>query len=205
MASVPTLIAKKRDVTTKGHLRAMKREDWVPGIVYGKGESLPIILPGKDLQKAFSVYGSRGVFSLQIEGEATPIMALVRDVQKAAIKGNLQHVDFMKVQADEKIKSQIPVQFTGEDEVIKKGLVMQTLAREVEIECLASNIPEAFTYDLSTLEAGDKVTAADLILPDGVALLSDQETVLATILAPSRAAEEETEEEKEEETTENPA
>lgn len=195
MATAPKLVCKKREITTKGKLKAMKREDWIPGVVYGKDLNLPIAFSGKEINRIFTRHGYHGVFSLEIEGENEPLMVLVREVQRNPIKGNYLHVDLLRVRADEKINSMVSVQLLNEEIINRKGFIVQTLARELEISCFPGDIPDSFVVDLASLEVGDTITAEDLDIPDNVELLSEAETVLATILLPSMEEEEEEEEE----------
>lgn len=199
MATAPKLVCKKREITTKGKLKAMKREDWIPGVVYGKDLNLPIAFSGKEINRIFTRHGYHGVFSLEIEGENEPLMVLVREVQRNPIKGNYLHVDLLRVRADEKINSMVSVQLLNEEVINRKGLIVQTLAREIEVSCFPDDIPDSFVVDLASLEVGDTITAEDLDIPDNVELLSEAETVLATILLPSMEEEEEEEEDLDEE------
>ena len=202
MATAPKLVCKKREITTKGKLKAMKREDWIPGVVYGKDLNIPIAFSGKEINRIFTRHGYHGVFSLEIEGENEPLMVLVREVQRNPIKGNYLHVDLLRVRADEKINSMVSVQLLNEEIINRKGFIVQTLARELEISCFPDDIPDSFVVDLASLEVGDTITAEDLDIPDNVELLSEAETVLATILLPSMEEEEEEDLDEEEMDTE---
>ncbi|NLG33074.1 MAG: 50S ribosomal protein L25, partial [Syntrophomonadaceae bacterium] len=107
----------------------------------------------------------------------------------------IAHVDFWKVRLDEKINSTVGISLVGEEEIMKKGGILQAGAKEIEVSCLPQDIPETLVYDIAALEIGDKVTVADLQVPEGVEVLNDLETMVATVLAPSKATtEEETEE-----------
>jgi large subunit ribosomal protein L25 len=188
MSTAPTLNCQVRKVTNRGYLNEMKRKNLVPGIIYGQGqENLPVFVEGKELKRMFDKHGSRGLFSLQIEGQA-PTMALIREVQKHPVNGNTIHVDFMSVSMDEKIHSTVSVIINGEEEILKNGGVPQIGAKEVQVLCLARDLPESISIDGSSLVIGQKLTAADLAMPENVELTSDPETVLLTVLAPGRGA-----------------
>lgn len=194
MTLAQTLKCEKRVVSNTGHLRELKRQDWIPGVIYGKGqETVPIMMAGKELEKTFSRHGYRALYSIQMNGQNKPVLALVRELQKHPISGKLIHVDFLQVQADVKINNEVSVQLLGEEEIINKGYILQEVERNVEISCFPGDIPESLQIDISNLTIGDKVTAKNLKLPPNVELLSDSELVLATILPPDRAASEETE------------
>lgn len=189
MANAQNVNCKVRTVQTKGYLNKMKRDNYIPGVVYGKGqEAVPLFFEGRELNRIFERHGSKGLFSLQIEGEKSPKMALIRELQKHPVSGKVIHVDFLSVNMNEKIHSTVSIIITGEQEIINNGGIPQLGAKEVEVLCLPRDLPESFTIDGSALGIGHKIAAADLKMPEGVELASDPETILITVLAPGRAA-----------------
>lgn len=198
MSTALALKCTARTVKNQGYLNEMKRKNYVPGIVYGQGqENLPVFLEGREISRIFDKHGSRGLFSLQIEGQAKPKMVLVREVQKHPLSGKLIHVDLMSVNMDEQIHSSVSVVINGEDEILKNGGIPQLGAKEVQVLCLARDLPEAITVDVSGLNIGQKITVAELTVPEGVELTTDPEIMVITVLAPGRG---EIEEEAEAET-----
>lgn len=188
MTFAPTIEAKKRDIRSKGYLNEMRRMQWIPGVIYGKGsEPMPIFLPEHKLSRLFITHGSRGLFSIDMDGEQAPLVALVREVQKNPLSGNVLHVDFLTVRMDEKITSMVGVYIIGEEEASKDGGILQMGAKEVEVSCLPQDLPDQFTCDVSGLQVGDKITVADLQVPPGVEILGDGESVVVTVLPPGRA------------------
>lgn len=190
MAVTQSLYCKKRDVKSRGYLNELKRQGWVPAVVYGKDEkNLAIAVKSKDLSKGFKESGARGVFSLDIEGEKNPFNVLFREIQKDPISGEIVHVDFMTVKMDEKVHSTISIQILGEDELSAKGKALQILNRDIQIFCLPADIPEHLTIKVSGLDIGDKITAGEVEFPAGVELIDDAETVIVNVLAPTKAEE----------------
>lgn len=199
MAIAQKIAAKKREIKSKGYLNE-KRQEWIPGVVYGKDTgNMPVFLGRRELTKTFTSYGSRGLFSLELEGEPKPVMVLVRELQRNPLSGQINHVDFLTVNMNETIKSMVGIFITGEEEVLKKEGILQLGAKEIEVSCLPIDLPENLECSVADLEIGDKVTVADLKLPDGVEVITDLDTLLATVLAPSMAVDDETEAEGEEE------
>lgn len=188
MAQAEKISCQKRDIKTRGYLNDLKRNGIVPGTVYGKGvDNQAVAVSRKQLTRTFQVHGSRGLFSLEIEGDSG-LMVVVREIQRHPITGQITHVDFWKVRLDEKITSTVGVSIIGEEDIMKKGGILQAGAKEIEISCLPQDIPETLVYDIAALEIGDKVTVADLQVPAAVEILTDSETMVATVLAPSKAA-----------------
>lgn len=200
MTSAPTVKCKVRAIKSRGYLQQMKRDDFIPGVIYGKGyDSVPVFFEGRELNRLFQKEGYRGLFTLQVEGQPRPTMALVRELQKHPVSGKLIHLDFLAVSMDEKIQSSVSLIITGEEELIRNGGVPQMGAREVEVICLARDLPESFTVDISSMAIGEKISLGDIKLPEGVELAGDPETLVITVLAPGRTEEEETPEGEEEE------
>ncbi|MGR6837193.1 50S ribosomal protein L25 [Syntrophomonas erecta] len=196
MALAQTLNGVKRELKTKGYLNQLKRQEMVPGIVYGNGQDpKPVAIQGRQIQKVFTQYGSRGLFFLNLEEETSPITVLVRELQRHPITGKLVHVDFLAVNMSEKITSTVGIQIIGEEEVVKKEGILQLGAKEVEVSCLPGDLPEYFTCDVSALEIGDKISVGDINVPAEVEVISDPETLIVTVLAPTMATADEPEEE----------
>lgn len=196
MANAQNIECTKRDIKNKHFLKEQKRQGFIPGIVYGKGvDSQPIFLPGKQFTKTLQVHGLRGLFSIDMGGE-NPTMALIREIQKDPLSGKLIHVDFLTVRMDEKVNTLVSVHIHGEEDILKKGALIQVGLNEVEVICYPKDIPNNFSCDVSDLEIGENITVADLIIPEEVELVTDAETLIVAVLAPGKGAEEETEEEE---------
>lgn len=188
MALAPTLNCKQRKLSTNGYLNQMKRDGWIPAVIYDKEkENQPILLEAKEIKKVFTRTGTRGVFMLQIEGEKTPVMALIRELQKSPIGDEYIHVDFLPLKSDEKVHNIVGIHLLGEEELISQGKVMQVVTKEMEITCLPADIPESFSFDVSALNNGDKVVMADIPLPASVELLQDPSTVICIVMGESKA------------------
>ncbi|MGI5911278.1 MAG: 50S ribosomal protein L25 [Syntrophomonadaceae bacterium] len=191
MANAEKINCQRRDIKTKGYLNELKHKGFIPGTVYGKGiDNQTIAFDLRQLTRVFQNHGVRGLFSLEIQG-SNSIMAVVREMQRHPVSGQLIHVDFWKVNMNEKINTVVSVYITGEEEVIKKGGILQVGTKEIEISCLPQDIPDSITCDVAVLDIGDKITVGDLTLPPEVELVSDPDSLIVTILAPSREVVEE--------------
>ncbi|HOB12227.1 MAG TPA: 50S ribosomal protein L25 [Syntrophomonadaceae bacterium] len=199
MALAQTLKGVKRELRSKGYLNELRRSQMIPGIVYGKDkQALSIAVDEKTVNRIFSHSGYGGLFSLELEGETQPVMALVREVQRHPVSRGIIHLDFLAVSMTEKITSLVPIQIVGEEEVVKQGGILQTGAKEVEVSCLPADLPEFIRCDVSKLQVGDKITIADLEVLPTVEKVSDPETVVALVLGSHRASADEPSEVSEE-------
>ena len=186
MASAQPLKCIKREVKNKSYLKTMKKGEWVPGVVYSGGqEAVPIFIGSRELFKVFNRYGSRGLFTLEIEGEGKPVFSLIRELQKHPLSGAYMHIDFLGIKMDVKIKVNVSIHITGEEEISHKGGIVQMGARELEVECLPMALPNYLNCDIANLNIGDNITVGDLELPEGVELISEPDQVVVSILAPS--------------------
>jgi len=193
MALTQVLKCKSREVKNTGYLRQLKRDEWVPAVVYGKdNDNLTILMAKKELSRVFTHVGTRGIFSLEIEGDKQAIMAQVREIQKNRLSGEIIHVDFLTVKMNEKIHSMIRIHLVGEEALTEKGGVLQQTLREIPVFCLPGDLPEVVTLDISDLEIGTRITVGDLPLPATVEV-EDVDLVIAHILG---AAKDEAEVEK---------
>ncbi|MEA4924791.1 MAG: 50S ribosomal protein L25 [Syntrophomonadaceae bacterium] len=198
MALTQVLKCKVRSLKNTGYLRQLKRNEWVPAVIYGRDrQNLNILLAQKELTRIFSRLGTRGIFSLEIEGAGPAVMAQVKEVQKNHISGAIIHVDFLAVKMNEKIHTTVGIHLAGEESLIEKGVVLQVALREVPVVCLPKDLPEMITFDVSGLEIGSKITVRDLSLPP-VLEIEDMDAMVASVTAAAKAEDEVQNEEPEE-------
>ncbi|MFD2370156.1 50S ribosomal protein L25 [Brevibacillus sp. GCM10020057] len=166
-------------------VKALRRNGWVPGIVYGSGMSnQKIQVQGRELDAALRRQATNKPYKLQIDGNTYDVM--VNELQRHPVMGNILHADFRKINMNEKIMTIVPLLMSGDPE-----LGVATLVRHnVEVSCLPGNIPESFTVNVDGLNIGDVVLASDLTVPPGVELGVDPTEVLISIL-PVKAKSEE--------------
>ncbi|MEM1386449.1 MAG: 50S ribosomal protein L25/general stress protein Ctc [Pseudomonadota bacterium] len=184
----PDLIATERTGTGKGAARQARRDQLVPGIVYGGGvDPLPITLPFNELLKRLKAGRFLAtLFNMKVEGR-DDVRVICRNVQRDVVKDLPVHVDFMRLQSSSKVNLFIPVEFVGQEDSpgIKKGGVLIVVRPEVELRVTAADIPEQVTVDVSTLNVGDTVTISSVTLPQGAKPTIDRDFVIANITAPS--------------------
>ncbi|NLT73769.1 MAG: 50S ribosomal protein L25 [Chloroflexi bacterium] len=198
MAQTLTLEAQSRD--TQSTPRALRREGFVPGVLYGNQfDSVALQIPERALSRVLNTVGTTRLFSLSVSDRSLSETVLVRAVQRHPVTGSLLHIDLYRIVAGQAITTAVPVRAHGEAPATEEGGVVSLLLNELEIECLPADLPEQIVVDLSALTEMDSVIyVSDLSLPEGVTALIDAEAVVARVLAP-RAAEEEEEAEGAEE------
>jgi large subunit ribosomal protein L25 len=184
MSQAFTVEAEPREDFGKNAARRMRRTGHIPGIVYGAGGPvIPVTVDPAGIQRILhSESGQNAIFTLEIHGKA-PARAMIRDWQNEPIKGSLLHVDLVRIALDALLKVKVPIHVTGEPEGVKlQGGILETILREVEVECLPDDIPEAFTVDVSSLTVGQSTRVGDLPAGPKVKILTDAEYVVAHVV-----------------------
>ncbi len=188
---IPDLLAVVRTGTGKGAARQARREGNVPGIIYGDNkEPTPISVNYnyllKNLRKGRFL---QTLLNLKVEGQADQHV-ICRGVQRDVVKDLPTHVDFMRIHDNSRINLFIHVDFINADKApgIKRGGTLTVVRAEVELEVVASDIPDHITVDLEGKQIGDVIHINDVALPKGVKPTIDRNFVIANIAAPSGLA-----------------
>jgi large subunit ribosomal protein L25 len=163
--------------------RRLLREGKLPAVVYGHNtESTPITLERLEFQKVFVKSGRTHLVDLAIDGRTEKV--LVREIQMHPRQLGPIHVDFYQVNLQEKIEVEVPIHLTGESAPVKRGDadVLQPM-HSVRVECLPSDIPEAFEIDITPLEEIDmELRVSDLSVPKGVTVLEEADELVVKIV-----------------------
>jgi large subunit ribosomal protein L25 len=179
------LKAEPREGRGKGAARKMRATGRVPGVLYGHGQApVSLSVSGQDLLHLFHASGGATMLvSLQLDGKAH--LAIPREVQRDHIHARFIHVDFLAVRRDEKVTLSVEVHEVGEAAGVKAGGVIEHHLREVEVECLPSDVPEGIEAEVSELELGDMLRVRDLKPPHGVTILTDQDQPIVSVVTPA--------------------
>ncbi|MGW5046214.1 50S ribosomal protein L25/general stress protein Ctc [Streptomyces griseoluteus] len=173
------LAAESRTEFGKGAARRIRRENKVPGVLYGHGsEPLHVTLPGHELLLALRT--PNVLIALDIDGK-TNELAIPKSVQRDPLKGFLEHVDLLLVKRGEKVTVEIPV--VAEGELAPGGNLLEHVLNALPVEAEATHIPESVTVSVEGLEAGASVHAKDIELPKGVSLAVEGDAVVLQVLA----------------------
>jgi large subunit ribosomal protein L25 len=171
----------------KRHAKRLRRDGGIPAVLYGHGEQTVSLAVPREQFAAALRHGSRLV---ELKGGANE-SALIRELQWDIYGTAVMHIDFTRVSADERIEVKVPVELRGQAPGVRAGGVIQHLVHEIEIECLATAIPDKIQLNINHLELKDSITVGQLELPSGVKLLSEPEAIAVQCVEP--AVEEEVE------------
>jgi large subunit ribosomal protein L25 len=196
----PTIAAEERPERGTRATRRLRREGFVPGVVYGgkDGESISFKVDARVLRQVL-VDGS-ALVDLKVGG-GKPRPVIVKDQQLHPVRDELIHIDLLEVDLDRTIQTTVAVQVEGAEEApgVKEGGVLEQVTHQLNVEALPTDIPDSIVVDVSGMEIAATMQLAELTPPTGVTFLDDpEETIIATIVVPTEVEEpEEIEEETE--------
>ncbi len=191
-----TLSALPREPGGSRDARRLRREGKVPGVLYGgEGETVSFAVDGRELRRALQASGA--VIELELSGDGSP--AVLREAQRHPVRGDITHVDFVRVNLNVAIEAVVPIAVEGLDDCpgLRDGGVLDQPVREVTVLALPNEIPESIPVSVEGLVIGENASLASAVMPEGVELVDDPEIVVASILAPRVEVEETVEEETE--------
>jgi large subunit ribosomal protein L25 len=183
---------ERRSSTGKGANRKLRSQGLIPAVVYGGGkEAVPVVIDRHTVTELLKQEKGRNtVFLLKMKGTKQERHAMVRDAQIDPLTRQYKHLDFIRVMKGQRLKVEVPIVLEGESAGVKVGGFLDWIGRSLHVECAAEAIPQAFHVDVSNLEVGQHITAAELPLPEGVKLLDDPRKMVATIKTHAKEVEE---------------
>ncbi|MGC8739467.1 MAG: 50S ribosomal protein L25 [Candidatus Hydrogenedens sp.] len=200
---IPVIKAQLRTKEGKSSTKKVRKEGNIPSVLYGmKEQTVPLKMDAKTFLRTLShLEGKHPIVKLEIEGDAHPdFPAIIKEIQREPVTNAIIHVDFQKIRLDQKIHTSVPVVLVGQSEGVKMGGVLDHQLRELEIECLALQVPAHFEIDVTNLVLGHSIHVADITPPEGIKILTDPDRVVVSIHVPrTLEAKAATEEEKAEE------
>ncbi len=191
MAKPQTLKADERARTGSGVLKQMRREGFVPSVIYGGGsENVNVKIDAKTLRDMLNNAASDSILvNLDLEGGKTQL-AFLQDVQHNALSGEILHVDFLAVDEKTEISATLPLELAGEPAGVKAGGVLEQMLYSLEVRCLPNDLPETLSSEVSEMNIGDILHIGDLTLPEGVKATLNDDVVVA-IVAKTRVSQSE--------------
>ena len=183
-----SLKAEQRLETGKGSARSLRREDMLPAIIYSAGKSTPIKLNRKEIVKLIaSGVGEHALINIELTGDKAKNVnhpSLIKEYQADPVTNELLHVDFFEISLKKKIKINIPVVLIKEPEGVKQGGILQHHIREVQVECLPTQIPDGMEVDAGFLELGHSLHVSDLKPKEGIKIITEPHEVILSVVAP---------------------
>ena len=180
------LAVEPRDKATKGTVHSLRRSGRVPAVLYGAKRSPALVtIDRKEFEtKVGAIEGTHLIRLSSAVGDLGGRLVLVKEVQRDPVARTLLHTDLYEVDVNTKLKLSVPLHFVGRAAGVDVGGILQPIKREVEVQCLPTEIPDYIEVDVSALGIHDAVHLSDLKAPEGVDLVIDTDEAVVTVLPP---------------------
>ena len=171
MSEQVSLVASERQSEGKSANRNLRRSGYIPGVLYGgKDEPKKISIMEKDIVKATKIAGfATQILRISMDGKDVDVV--VKEIQRHPATSRVLHADFMRVDPDSKITLVVPIRTLNDESCIGvkvSGGQVNHLINDIEISCLASNLPEQLEIDVQEMDIGDTISLSEIKLPEGV-------------------------------------
>lgn len=189
--------ADTRSEVGKGAARSLRRDGMLPAVVYSGGDSRPVKVHGKEMTKLiFRGTGDHALITIELHEDGSKKSehsVLIKDYQTDPVSDEILHIDFIEVSLKELVKVTVPIVILNDPIGLKMGGIIEHHLRDIEVECLPTQIPDSYEVDASHIDIGDSLHISDIEEKDGIKIISDPEGVILNVSAPK--IEEEVEEE----------
>jgi large subunit ribosomal protein L25 len=187
------LEVKQRERLGGPESRRLRKQGFVPGVLYGKTEARAIAISERDLRSALTTSsGLHAVLDVVLEGQTTAHPSILKEYQRDPIRGHVRHVDLQEVRLDVPIQATVNVHLIGGEDApgVREGGVLSAPSTTLNVEALPMEMPESIEADVSSMQMGDTLRLEDIPVREGVTFLDDpHDTVLATVSTPMREEE----------------
>jgi large subunit ribosomal protein L25 len=178
------LKAEARAQSGKGAARKIRASGRVPAIVYGRGvDPLPVTIDGKELFHLLHTDAGMNVL-VDMRVNSDHFLAMPREIQRDHIRGQFLHVDFLRINRDEKIGVEVPVHLVGESHGVKEGGVVEHHLWNLHLECFPQDVPTSIEADISRLGINESLKVSDLEIPDKLTVLTSLDEVIVSVVPP---------------------
>lgn len=167
--------------------KRLRRDGFVPGVLYGSGSPRPFFVEERSLRRALGgEHGTHAILDVVLGGQQKAHHAVLKDYQLDPRRSTLLHIDLHEVRLDRPIQAQVAVELIGDAKGVGLGGLMSQVIREVTVEALPMAMPDRLEIDVAAMDIGDQVHVSDIEVPEGAEILDELETVVATVAAPRR-------------------
>lgn len=175
-----TLNLLKRDLNLANNAKKLRKQGKVPGIIYGeKNKQFMFEVSELELGREISKSGEHGIIDFNINGKNQK--ALIKDVQRDPVTHKILHLDLKELNENEKITSNVPLYYEGEDYLNKNGMVLQKEKDSIKVECNAENLPKYIKLNINELTNGYVYRVGDLEVANEISIIDSLDMVVASI------------------------
>ncbi|MCL1927551.1 MAG: 50S ribosomal protein L25 [Treponema sp.] len=176
------VVFSARDRANKGsaEARKLRKSGRIPAVLYGrKGSSIAIDLDALDFMNSVKGISESTIVKVDVNGNVHE--AFVKATQRNITDGTILHVDFYEIEGNALLRARVSLRIQGNPIGVREGGILETPLRDVEVECLPKDLPERLEVDVSALKANQAIHVRDLVLGDGVKLISNPDQVVALV------------------------
>ena len=174
-----SLTAQLRTETRKGAARRLRRQGRVPAVMYGHRDPLLLSIDAREFSRKFQQISESTIIHLSAGGETYDV--LVKDFQIDHIIERLEHIDFFEIERGRILRARVLLHYVGNPIGVREGGLQEMLVHEVDVESLPRDLPERIDVDIENLAVGHSLHVSDLLIPDGVRVLTSQDQVIVLI------------------------
>ncbi|MDC6270549.1 50S ribosomal protein L25/general stress protein Ctc [Lysinibacillus fusiformis] len=184
------LSVTKRETGHRSTLTQLRKGGAIPAVIYGyKLDSTPISISAKEFKKSIQKNGQNSVFSLDLEGKKVNVV--VSEVQQCSLKDEVNHVDFLAINMAEELEADVPIKLVGQSVGVSEGGILMQPNLELKVKVKPAELPDSIEVDISSLKVGESLTVAEIRSQTPVEVISEDDYLLVTIVAPVSAEQEE--------------
>ncbi|MDR1105354.1 MAG: 50S ribosomal protein L25 [Treponema sp.] len=174
------LQAKNRQGRGSAEARRIRRTGRIPAVLYGRtGTSLSIDLDGREFLNGVKNVSESTIVKVEVEGKSYD--AFVKDTQRNIVNGSILHVDFYEVESGRLLRARVSVHIHGTPAGVREGGILESPLHEIEVECFPKDLPERIDVDISSLKVNQSLHVRDIVLGEGVKLISGADQVVALV------------------------
>ncbi|MBI4733807.1 MAG: 50S ribosomal protein L25 [Rubrobacteridae bacterium] len=182
---ITELKVERREVVGKESSKKLRRQGMVPAVFYSDGNATSITVNAREFSTlTHSGAGTHVIVKLKVAGDKKQPNAIIKEVQYNPVKNEYFHIDFQEIALNETIATQLPITIVGESPGVKMGGVLEHHLWEVEVEGLPEKMPDHIEADIGSLDIGDNLHVGDIVLPNGVVMLTDPGVAVLSIVSP---------------------
>ena len=174
-----SLTAELRTETKKGAARRLRRAGRIPAVMYGHRDPLLLSIDAREFSRKFQRISESTIIQLSAGGDTYDV--LVKDFQIDHIIERLEHIDFFEIERGRVLRARVLLHYVGNPVGVREGGLQELLVHEVEVESLPRDLPEKIDVDIENLGVGQSFHVSDLVVPDGVRVLTSRDQVIALI------------------------
>jgi large subunit ribosomal protein L25 len=179
------LEAERREDGGKGVARKLRAAGRVPAVFYGHDqETTALSVDAREMAHVLHTSGGSNVL-LDLVVDGKPHLAMPREIQRDHIHNKLIHIDFLAVSRTEKISVDVAVVEVGDAAGVKEGGVVEHHLRDLHVECLPQDVPEQIEVDITDLNIGDMIHVRDVVVPEGVTVLTNPDDAVLSVITPA--------------------